>query len=87
LKAARVLIVGAGGLGSPASLYLAGAGIGTIGLVDADCVEESNLHRQVIHSEERLGMNKTESAKQAILAFNRHVNVITYKERLSNQNA
>jgi len=53
------LLIGAGGLGSPASIYLAGAGIGTIGLVDADDVEESNLHRQVIHSEDRLGMNKT----------------------------
>ena len=66
LKAAKVLLIGAGGLGSPAALYLAGAGIGTIGLVDADEVDESNLHRQVIHSEERLGMNKTLSAKAAI---------------------
>ena len=63
LKAAKVLLIGAGGLGSPAALYLAGAGIGTLGLVDADEVDESNLHRQVIHSEERLGMNKTLSAK------------------------
>ena len=54
-----MLVIGAGGLGSPAALYLAGAGIGTIGLVDADTVDESNLHRQVIHSEERLDMNKT----------------------------
>ena len=66
LKAAKVLLIGAGGLGSPAALYLAGAGIGTLGLVDADEVDESNLHRQVIHSEERLGMNKTLSAKAAI---------------------
>lgn len=66
LKAAKVLVIGAGGLGSPAALYLAGAGIGTIGLVDADTVDESNLHRQVIHSEERLDMNKTQSAKIAI---------------------
>jgi adenylyltransferase/sulfurtransferase len=58
LKAAKVLIVGAGGLGSPAALYLAGVGIGTIGLVDGDIVEETNLHRQVIHSEERLGIHK-----------------------------
>jgi adenylyltransferase/sulfurtransferase len=58
LKAAKVLIVGAGGLGSPAALYLAGVGIGTIGLVDGDVVEETNLHRQVIHSEERLGVHK-----------------------------
>ena len=66
LKAAKVLVIGAGGLGSPAALYLAGAGVGTIGLVDADIVDESNLHRQVIHSEERLGVNKTLSAKTAI---------------------
>ena len=59
MKAARVLLIGAGGLGSPASLYLAGAGVGTLGLVDADAVDESNLHRQVIHTEERVGMNKT----------------------------
>ena len=59
LKNAKVLLIGAGGLGSPASLYLSGAGIGTLGLVDADIVEESNLHRQVIHSEDRVGMNKT----------------------------
>ena len=59
LKAAKVLLIGAGGLGSPASLYLSGAGVGTLGLVDADHVEESNLHRQVIHTEERVGMNKT----------------------------
>ena len=59
LKAAKVLLIGAGGLGSPASLYLSGAGVGTLGLVDADHVEESNLHRQVIHLEERVGMNKT----------------------------
>ena len=66
LKSAKVLLIGAGGLGSPAALYLAGAGIGTIGLVDADEVDESNLHRQVIHNEERLNMNKTLSAKKAI---------------------
>ena len=59
LKSAKVLLIGAGGLGSPAALYLAGAGVGTIGLVDADEVDESNLHRQVIHNEERLNMNKT----------------------------
>jgi adenylyltransferase/sulfurtransferase len=63
LKAARVLIIGAGGLGSPATLYLSGAGVGTIGLVDGDVVDESNLHRQVIHSESTLNMHKVESAK------------------------
>jgi adenylyltransferase/sulfurtransferase len=63
LKNAKVLIIGAGGLGSPAALYLSGAGIGHIGLVDADIVDESNLHRQIIHTEERVSMNKTLSAK------------------------
>ena len=87
LKAAKVLIVGAGGLGSPAGLYLAGAGIGTLGLVDADVVEESNLHRQVIHTEKNIGKNKTISAKEAILNFNHHINVVTYETRLNNQNA
>jgi len=87
LKQAKVLIIGAGGLGSPAALYLAGAGIGKIGLVDADEVDESNLHRQVIHSEERLGMNKTLSAKHAIAAFNRHVEVQTFETRFTRENA
>lgn len=87
LKAARVLIVGAGGLGSPAGLYLAGAGIGTIGLVDGDIVEESNLHRQVIHNERNIGKQKTLSAKETILAFNHHVKVLTFETRLTKQNA
>jgi len=64
LKNAKILMIGAGGLGSPAALYLSGAGIGTLGLVDADVVEESNLHRQVIHAESRVGVNKTVSAKE-----------------------
>ena len=87
LKGAKVLMIGAGGLGSPAALYLSGAGIGTLGLVDADVVDESNLHRQVIHTEDRVGMLKTESAKQTISSFNRHTKVITYEERLTNENA
>lgn len=62
LKAATVLIVGVGGLGCPAAAYLAGAGVGTIGLVDGDTVEESNLHRQILHSTERVGMSKVDSA-------------------------
>jgi len=66
---------------------LAGAGVGTIGIVDADHVDESNLHRQVIHTEERLGMAKVLSAKQAISAFNRHVNVVTYETRFTRENA
>lgn len=66
LKAARVLIIGAGGLGSPAALYLSGAGVGTIGIVDADKVDESNLHRQVIHNSAWVGKPKVESAKHTI---------------------
>ena len=87
LKAAKVLIVGAGGLGSPAGMYLAGAGIGTIGLVDGDIVEESNLHRQVIHTEKNIGKLKVLSAKETILAFNRHVHVVTFETRLTKENA
>ena len=81
------MLIGAGGLGSPASLYLSGAGIGTLGLVDADHVEESNLHRQVIHTEERVGMNKTQSAKISINQFNRHCEVVTFETRLTSENA
>jgi len=66
---------------------LAGAGIGTIGLVDADVVDESNLHRQVIHNEERVGMNKCQSAKITISKFNKHTKVICYETRLSAENA
>jgi len=87
LKNAKVLLIGAGGLGSPACLYLAGAGIGTIGLVDADTVDESNLHRQVIHTEERLGMNKCQSAKIQVQQFNRHTKVECYETRLTSDNA
>ncbi len=87
LKKARVLIVGAGGLGSPAALYMAGAGVGTIGLVDGDIVEESNLHRQVIHTEKNIGKNKTISAKESMLAFNHNINVLTYETRLTKENA
>lgn len=83
---ARVLIVGAGGLGSPAALYLAAAGIGTLGIVDDDVVDDSNLQRQVIHSTERLGMGKAASARAAILALNPDVEVITHETRLSKEN-
>jgi molybdopterin/thiamine biosynthesis adenylyltransferase len=87
LKAARVLIVGAGGLGSPSALYLSGAGVGTLGLVDADSVDESNLHRQVIHDESTLGMPKVLSAKQRINTFNKHVEVVTMQENFTPSNA
>lgn len=66
---------------------MAGAGIGTIGLVDGDIVEESNLHRQVIHTERNIGKHKTISAKESILAFNHHVKVLTYETRLNRENA
>jgi adenylyltransferase and sulfurtransferase len=62
LKAAKVLIVGAGGLGCPAAAYIAGAGVGTVGIVDGDVVETSNLHRQILHSTSKVGMKKVESA-------------------------
>jgi molybdopterin/thiamine biosynthesis adenylyltransferase/rhodanese-related sulfurtransferase len=83
---ARVLIVGAGGLGSPAALYLAAAGVGTLGIVDDDVVDDSNLQRQVIHSTERLGMGKAASARAAITALNPDVQVITHETRLSKDN-
>jgi len=82
----KVLLIGAGGLGSPASLYLAAAGVGRIGIVDADVVDESNLQRQIVHSTERLGEAKVDSAKRTIEALNSDVEVVTYKERLSSEN-
>ena len=84
---ARVLLVGAGGLGSPASLYLAAAGVGTLGIVDADVVDVSNLQRQVIHSTERLGEPKVASAKRTLEALNPDVEVRTFQERLTSENA
>lgn len=84
---AKVLLIGAGGLGSPNALYLAAAGIGTVGLVDSDVVDESNLQRQVIHTTERVGMPKVESAKQTINALNPDVKVKLHFERLGESNA
>ncbi len=84
---ARVLLIGAGGLGSPASLYLAAAGVGTLGIVDDDVVDESNLQRQIVHSTERLGDSKAESAKQTIAALNPDVTVEVFAERLTTENA
>ena len=83
---ARVLLIGAGGLGSPSSLYLAAAGVGTLGIVDADVVDDSNLQRQIVHSMNTLGEPKVLSAKQAIEALNPDVNVVTYQERLTSEN-
>ena len=83
---AKVLLVGAGGLGSPAALYLAAAGVGTLGLVDADVVDLSNLQRQVLHSSDRIGIPKTESGKVAINALNPDVNVQAHNMRLTTDN-
>ena len=79
---AKVLLIGAGGLGSPAALYLAASGIGTIGLVDDDVVDESNLQRQVLHASDRVGMPKTESARMTLSALNPETNVVEHRERL-----
>jgi molybdopterin/thiamine biosynthesis adenylyltransferase/rhodanese-related sulfurtransferase len=83
---ARVLLIGAGGLGSPASLYLAAAGVGTLGIVDGDVVDDSNLQRQIVHSTERLGDPKVLSAKRTIEALNPDVHVEAYQERLTSEN-
>jgi molybdopterin/thiamine biosynthesis adenylyltransferase/rhodanese-related sulfurtransferase len=82
----RVLLIGAGGLGSPASLYLAAAGIGKLGIVDADVVDASNLQRQVIHATDRLGEPKVASAKRSLEALNPDVEVVPYEERLTSEN-
>ena len=83
---AKVLLLGAGGLGSPAALYLAAAGVGTLGIVDDDVVDLSNLQRQVIHSSERVGVAKVDSAEQTIAALNPDVNVVKHKLRLGPSN-
>ena len=83
----KVLIVGAGGLGSPAALYLAAAGVGTIGIVDFDTVDATNLQRQVLHNLDRIGMAKTDSARETISSLNPDVKVVTYNERLTAENA
>jgi adenylyltransferase/sulfurtransferase len=87
LKAARVLSIGAGGLGSPALLYLAAAGVGVLGVVDDDEVSLSNLQRQVLHTTDRIGALKTDSARTAIAALNPHVRVIAHPVRLTAANA
>ncbi|MGF1724754.1 molybdopterin-synthase adenylyltransferase MoeB [Photobacterium nomapromontoriensis] len=87
LKNAKVLVIGAGGLGSPALLYLAAAGVGTLGIVDFDEVDESNLQRQIIHGQSDVGVNKAESARQSILEINRFTEVICHQLRLDPENA
>ena len=83
----RVVIIGAGGLGSPAALYLTAAGVATIGVVDMDTVEESNLQRQILHSTETIGKNKVDSAEKTLSTLNPDVNIITYNTRLNKDNA
>ena len=87
LKGAKVLIVGTGGLGAPLALYLAAAGVGTLGLVDFDCVDVSNLHRQIIHGSRDVGRPKVASARDRIRALNPLVDVVTYNEPLKSDNA
>ena len=86
LLAAKVLLLGAGGLGSPTALYLAAAGVGTLGIVDHDVVDLSNLQRQILHNNDRLGMPKVESARMTIEALNPDVRVVPHQERLSSDN-
>ena len=86
LKNARVLCVGAGGLGSPALMYLAAAGVGTLGIVEFDTVDESNLQRQIIHGQSDIGRSKAESARESVLEINPYVNVIVHDTRLDNDN-
>jgi sulfur-carrier protein adenylyltransferase/sulfurtransferase len=83
---AKVLLVGAGGLGSPAGVYLAAAGVGTIGVLDYDVVDESNLQRQILHTTDRIGMPKTESAAIAMKALNPDVKVVQHNERINSEN-
>lgn len=87
LKAASVLIVGVGGLGSPIAMYLAAAGVGRLGLVDADVVDESNLQRQIVHGQRTVGRLKVESARERLLDLNPHIRVDVYPVRLTRDNA
>jgi adenylyltransferase/sulfurtransferase len=87
LKESSVLLIGAGGLGSPLALYLAAAGVGRIGLVDFDVVDESNLQRQIVHGTSSLGVRKTESAKRRLLDLNPGIEVSTYEEQITSENA
>jgi len=87
LLAAKVLVAGIGGLGSPVSYYLAAAGVGCLGLADPDTVEISNLQRQILHSTNTIGMPKTDSAREKLAALNPDVKIITYQERITEENA
>src|SRR5262245_6538082 len=87
IRAARVLVVGAGGLGSPAALYLAAAGVGTLGLIDFDVVDTSNLHRQLLHGTRDVGRAKVDSARDRLEDVNPHVSLVTHRESLTSSNA
>src|SRR5215510_13208920 len=87
LKNAKVLVIGAGGLGSPTLLYLAAAGVGTIGIVEFDVVDESNLQRQIIHGQSDIGRSKAESARDTVREINPHVEVVLHEQRLDSANA
>ena len=87
LMESRVLVVGAGGLGSPVLLYLAAAGVGTLGVIDDDEVDLANLQRQILHTTERVGVAKTDSARAALAAINPDVRVVAHRERLTARNA
>ena len=86
LLKAKVFLVGAGGLGSPAAFYLAAAGVGKIGIADSDCVDHSNLQRQILHSTKDIGRSKAISAKETLEALNPDIEVIPYTERLTSEN-
>ncbi len=87
LKAARVLCIGAGGLGAPLTMYLAAAGVGTLGIVDFDVVEASNLHRQVIHGTNDIGRSKLDSAEESLKAINPHTKIVKFNTKLTSENA
>ncbi len=87
LKAAKVLVIGTGGLGSPCALYLAAAGVGTIGLIDFDAIDETNLHRQILYTDKDLGKSKVQTAKERLLGANPNTLVKTYEEKLTSENA
>jgi adenylyltransferase/sulfurtransferase len=86
LLESKVLLIGAGGLGSPSAFYLAAAGVGTLGIVDNDTVDMSNLQRQILHTNDRVGVPKVESARQTLMALNPDIKVVGYQERLSSEN-
>src|SRR5581483_7059504 len=86
LKAAKVLCIGAGGLGSPVAMYLAAAGVGTLGIVEFDVVDETNLQRQIIHGQSDVGRSKAQSAKETIAEINPNVNVVLHETRLASSN-